>query len=174
MIQFGIRFFLILVLTFVVHEAAHALAGLAMGFPVEIGLNHVRPVGAVPPDATQAMLISAAGPAVTVAIALIALATMRNSVTGFLIILAAFLCRAMASVVSLWNANDEMRISESLGIGAWTLPIAVTLLLGVLVWLAAKGKPFAARHWRVLYYSGSLGLAAVVGADMVLPRLTIG
>tara|TARA_Y100000815_G_scaffold205033_1_gene188850 strand:- start:2194 stop:2718 length:525 start_codon:yes stop_codon:yes gene_type:complete len=174
MIQFGLRFFLILVLTFLLHEGAHALAGLALGFPVEIGLNHVRPVGEVQPDATQAMLISAAGPVATMVIALLALAIAGRSVTGFLIVLAAFVCRAMASVVSLWTANDEMRISEALGIGAWTLPIIVTLLLGMLVWFAARGKRLSARQWRTLYYSGSIGLAAVVGGDMVLPNLIVG
>ncbi|WP_109809358.1 hypothetical protein [Sphingosinithalassobacter portus] len=174
MIQFGLRFFLILVLTFLLHEGAHALSGLALGFPVEIGLNHVRPVGDVAPDAAQAMLMSAAGPVATIAIALVAWATIGRSVTGFLIVLAAFVCRAMAMVVSLWNPNDEMRISQALGIGAWTLPIVVTLLLAMLVWAAARGKRLRGRHWLALYISGSIALAAVVGADMMLPRLIVG
>ena len=80
---------------------------------------------------------------------------------------AAFM-RFMATVMSLFNANDEARISEWLGWGMWTLPAIVTVaLFGLLVVGSLRLKV----GWKTLVLTwvvASVAVSAVVGLDMVL------
>src|SRR5690554_5999307 len=103
--------------TFAVHEGGHWLAALLLGHEAYFGLNSAGARGAV--GAADHAIISAAGPAVTVIQALIALwlVQARASAAAWVFLFWAAFMRLMATVVSLFNPNDEARISDWLGWG---------------------------------------------------------
>ena len=157
-------------LTFALHEGAHWLAAVLLGHEAYFGLNSAGARGAV--GAADQMIISAAGPVVTVVQALVALwlVQARASAAAWVFLFWAAFMRFMATVVSLFHPNDEARISEALGWGMWTLPVLVTLGLFVLL---AVGSVRLKTGWKTLVLSwviASVAVSAVVGLDMIIPR----
>lgn len=106
------------------------------------------------------VLITAAGPAVTLLQGLVALALVwarRSAVAWAFLFWAAFM-RLMATAISLWNPNDEARLSEHFGLGTWTLPVVVTL---VLLGLLAVGSRRIGAGWNSLALSWLVASAAI-------------
>ncbi|MDI6626001.1 MAG: hypothetical protein QME55_14820 [Brevundimonas sp.] len=115
------------------------------------------------------MIISAAGPAVTVVQALVALwlVQARASAAAWVVLFWAAFMRFMATVISLFHPNDEARISEWLGWGMWTLPVLVTVGLFTLL---AVGSVRLRVSWKTLILTwvvASVAVSAVVGLDML-------
>ncbi|MDY6924196.1 MAG: hypothetical protein SWI22_09600 [Pseudomonadota bacterium] len=156
--------------TFAVHEGGHWLAAALLGHEAYFGLNSAGARGTV--GTVDQMIISAAGPAVTAAQALIALwlVQARASAAAWIFLFWAAFMRLMATGVSLFHPNDEARISDWLGWGMWTLPVLVTVaLLGLL----AVGTMRLGVGWKTLgltWLVASVAVSAVVGLDMVMPR----
>lgn len=154
--------------TFVLHEGGHWLAAVLLGHEAYFGLNSAGARGTV--STVDHMIISAVGPAVTVVQALVALwlVQARASAAAWVFLFWAAFMRFMATVISLFNANDEARISEWLGWGMWTLPAIVTVaLFGLLVVGSLRLKV----GWKTLVLTwvvSSVAVSAVVGLDMVL------
>lgn len=164
--------FVIMLMTFVVHEAAHALMGAALGYEMEVSTNHAKPVDGRA-EKTHEILISAAGPAVTALGALLVLASGWRMLLAFQIVLAAFLMRLLASGVSVLNPNDEMRISNSLGWHPWALPASVSIGLFLVLFVVAAG---ARPSWRTtgLSLAGAVAAIALATAgEKFMPVLTI-
>ncbi|MDP2764601.1 MAG: hypothetical protein Q8O54_07175, partial [Brevundimonas sp.] len=70
--------------------------------------------------------------------------------------------------ISLFNPNDEARISEWLGWGAWTLPLIVTV--GLLALLAVGSRRLRV-SWKTLaltWVVASVAVSAVIGLDMII------
>lgn len=157
-------------ITFALHEGGHWLAAILLGHEAYFGLNSAGARGAV--SAVDHAIISAAGPAVTVVQALVALALVqaRGSAVGWIFLFWAAFMRLMATVISLFNPNDEARISEWLGWGPWILPVIVTAGLFALL---AVGVQRLNVSWKTLALSwvvASVAVSAVVGLDMIMPR----
>ena len=157
-------------ITFALHEGGHWLAAILLGQEAYFGLNSAGARDAV--SAADHAIISAAGPVVTVVQALIALALVqaRGSAAAWVFLFWAAFMRFMATVISLFNPNDEARISEWLGWGLWTLPVIVTAGLFALL---AVGVQRLNVSWKTLALSwvvASVAVSAVVGLDMVMPR----
>jgi hypothetical protein len=155
-------------LTYGVHELAHWLAGLALGHDMTLRLNGVAPTTAVPP--LDAMLISIAGPAVTILQAGCAagLAVRHRSLAAYGFLYWAAFMRFAATLVSLFHPNDEARVSSYLGLGAWTLPILVTVALVGVAWLASRALRLSVKTNVLAYLVVSVTTAAIVGLDAVL------
>ncbi|HWQ86049.1 hypothetical protein [Brevundimonas sp.] len=157
-------------ITFVLHEGGHWLAAMLLGHEAYFGLNSAGARGAV--GAADHAIISAAGPAVTLVQAFVALRLVqaRASAAAWIFLFQAAFMRFMATVISLFNPNDEARISEWLGWGTWTLPAIVTLgLFGLL----AIGSRRLGVSWKTLaltWVVASVAVTAVVGLDMIMPR----
>lgn len=156
--------------TFAVHEGGHWLAATLLGHEAYFGLNSAGARGAV--GVTDQMIVSAAGPAVTVAQGLIALwlVQTRASAAAWVFLFWAAFMRFMATAVSLFHANDEARISDWLGWGMWTLPVLVTVAL---VALLAIGTVRLRAGWKTLVLTwvvASVAVSAVVGLDMLISR----
>lgn len=168
----GLGFYALLVpvgfVTFLVHEAAHWLAGKALGYPMIMRLNGARATVATTP--LDAALISAAGPAITVLQAVIALALVlrRRSLTGFAFLFWAAFMRFMATVISLFNANDEARVSLYLGWNPWIVPIAVTVALGALAWAGGRRLALSWTVGLLAWLTASVTVSLIVGLDSVL------
>lgn len=157
-------------ITFALHEGGHWLAATLLGYDAYFGLNSAGTRAVV--TLADHALISAAGPAVTVLQAVIALALVqaRGSAAAWVFLFWAAFMRLMATVISLFNPNDEARISDWLGWGPWTLPLVVT---GGLIVLLAIGSRRAGASWKTLVLSwlvASVAVSAVVGLDMIIPR----
>ena len=165
-------FALLAVAAYLVHEAGHWLVGAALGYPVSFGINSV--ISGTPMTQDDHILMSAAGPAVTVLIALAAFVMVmrRRSLAAYGILYFAMFMRAIAAGVSLFNANDEARISMLMGWGQWTLPALVVIPLLVLTIIASRKLRLSWKVNAILYVLASIVATVVVGLDMVL-RSTI-
>ena len=160
-------FALLAVVAYLIHEAAHWIAGAALGYPVSYGINSV--ISASPMTAGDHMLMSAAGPAVTVVTALIAFyfVMRRESLIGYAVLYFALFMRVIAAGVSVLNLNDEARISDMLGFGPWLLPGLVVLVLLIPTVIASRHLRLSWKVNALAYVVSSLVAAAVVGLDMV-------
>lgn len=166
--RFHLLLFAVLIATFLVHEFAHWAMGIALGHEMVATLNAVSPVGAV--SRGHLLLIAAAGPLVTVAQGIAGFWMVRRSRShaGFALLYAAFFMRLLAAGVSVFNPNDEAKISQLLGLGAWTLP---ALVVGGLFWLvvmASRALRLTFRDQLLYYVVASLAVTLVVGLDHVL------
>lgn len=160
-------FTLVAVATYLLHEAAHWVVGAALGYPVSYGINSVIP--GAPMTSVDHMLMSAAGPAVTVVTALIAfyLVMRRQSLVGYAVLYFALFMRLVAAGVSVFNLNDEARISSMLGWSPWFLPGVVVLVLLIPTVVASRHLRLSWKVNALAYGVSSLVAAAVVGLDMV-------
>lgn len=160
-------FALLAVVAYLIHEAAHWIVGAALGYPVSYGINSV--ISASPMTAGDHMLMSAAGPAVTVVTALIAFyfVMRQESLIGYAVLYFALFMRVIAAGVSVLNLNDEARISDMLGFGPWLLPGLVVLVLLIPTVIASRHLRLSWKVNALAYVVSSLVAAAVVGLDMV-------
>ncbi|MCI5046915.1 MAG: hypothetical protein MRY59_05395 [Aquisalinus sp.] len=164
---------IIVLLSFIVHEAAHFAMALALGYEATATINHVRTVGPVEPG--HALLIAAAGPALTYAQGIIGFLMARSgaSMIGLHLVMVAAFQRVFAAIVSVNNPNDEMRISLDLGLGQWTLPAIIAGSLLVLMILSARTvKP----GWIYILYAWlglSIGFSLVVFGEPYLPAIRL-
>lgn len=157
-------------ITFALHEGGHWLAANLLGYEPFFSLNSAGTRSVVPP--AHHAIISAAGPAVTMVQALIALALvqMRASPAAWVFLFWAAFMRFMATVISLFHPNDEARISEWLGWGLWTLPVIVTGALFVLLVLGSRRLSVSWKTLALTWVVASVAVSAVVGLDMIIPR----
>jgi hypothetical protein len=160
-------FALLAVAAYLIHEAAHWIVGAALGYPVSYGINSV--ISASPMTAGDHILMSAAGPAVTVVTALIAFyfVMRRESLISYAVLYFALFMRVIAAGVSVINLNDEARISDMLGFGPWLLPALVILVLLIPTVIASRHLRLSWKVNALAYVISSFVAAAVVVFDMV-------
>ncbi len=157
-------------ITFALHEGGHWLAANLLGYEPWFSLNSAGTRSVVTP--ADAAIISAAGPAVTVVQALIALALVqaRGSAAAWVFLFWAAFMRLMATVISLVHPNDEARVSDWLGWGPWTLPAIVTAGLFLLLAVGVQRLNVSWKTLALTWVAASVAVAAVVGLDMIIPR----
>lgn len=156
-------------LTYLLHEAAHWIVGLALGYPVQFGLNAVT--SAVPMTPMDAVLFALSGPVVTVLGAALAFMSVirTGSLIAYGVLYFAFFMRLVAVGISVFNLNDEARASQLLGIGTWTIPAIVVIGLGALTVIASRHLRLSWKVNVLAYLVSSVVISAVVGLDMILP-----
>ena len=115
--------------------------------------------------------LAAAGELETLAEALIALALVqaRSSAAAWVFLFWAAFMRFMATVISLFNPNDEARISEWLGWGPWALPLMVTAALFLLLAIGSRRLRVSWKTLALTWVAASVAVSAVVGLDMLIP-----
>jgi hypothetical protein len=135
----------VVVLTFLVHEAAHWFAGVALGYDMRVSLNGATFDGRFG-SARDALVVSAAGPLATFAQAVLAawLVASRGWLPAYTFLFVACCMRLAAAFVSIVHPNDEASMSAALGLGVWTLPIAVVSALLAMTWTASRRLRL---HW---------------------------
>lgn len=155
-------------ITFALHEGGHWLAAALLGHEAYFGLNSAGARGTV--ATADHMIISAVGPAVTAVQALVALwlVQARASAAAWVFLFWAAFMRFMATAISLFNPNDEARISEWLGWGMWPLPVLVTVALFALLVMGSIRLRVGWKTMALTWVVASLAVSAVVGLDMVL------
>lgn len=130
----------VVVLTFLIHESAHWLAGEALGYEMIVSLNGASTHDGRFGSPRDAFAVAAAGPLATFVQALLALwrVTSRGSVPAYTFLFVAGFMRLAAALVSIVHPNDEALMSMSLGWGMWTLPAIVVLALLAMTWVASR------------------------------------
>lgn len=153
--------------TWFVHEFAHWLMGELLGNEMAITLNTCYPISKTYVQNWHQNVISAAGPVVTLIEALIIyLLLKRNySYLFFPFLLTCFYMRLVAGGISLINPNDEARISQSLGIGTFTLPTIVSAVLFYLVFRTVKTRGFTTKQIATAILVIMLFSSAIILAD---------
>jgi hypothetical protein len=155
---------------FVVHELAHWIAGEALGYDMAMSLNRAGVESGGPPAPADALIIAAAGPLFTIAQALVAAVLVfgRGAVLAYPLVFAALMMRLVATAVSAFNPNDEMRISDALGLGAWTLPVVVSLALLAPTVAASRRLNIGWRTNLVSYVVANAAITAIVFSDQLV------
>lgn len=131
--------------TWLLHEFAHWLSGEVLGNKMGMTLNSSYPLAEGYRKHWHATLISSAGPAVTLMQAAVFYNLLKKTGNKLLfpLLLATFYMRLLAGVMNLIILNDEGRVSKDLGLGIYTLPLAVTAILFYLVYDIIKVREFS-------------------------------
>ncbi len=157
-------------LSFIFHEIAHYIMGTVLGYDMTMTLNTVSLTEGSYTYDWERQLVSAAGPIFTIITAFIFFYLLRKKNNTYVYILLLITCiqRFLAAIISVFNPNDEARISESLGIGKMTLPIVVSLLLFGLVYKAASTYQYNWKFNLINYFIISFFIAALVFTDQTI------
>ena len=127
--------------TWVLHEFLHWFTAELMGYESVLRLNSVYPVNKDEQPDWDKIYISAAGPVVTILQALVVFLILKKNRWNKLIyplLFIPFYMRALAGIINFLNPNDEGRISQFLGLGLYTISIAVSGILLFLVYKISK------------------------------------
>lgn len=133
--------------TWLIHEFAHWAAGTLLGYPMRMSLNSAGLVEGTYASNWHRLVVTAAGPVVTLLQAGIVFALLRKGSSAALypFLFVPLYMRLMAGGMNLLSPNDEGKLSQALGLGIYTLPILVSLALLVLVIQASRRAGFKAR-----------------------------
>jgi len=135
--------------TFIIHETAHWLCSTLLGYETVMTINTTFPVNGKYKSLLHSNLVSVSGPIITIIQALLIFYYLKNKswkVYLYPFLFTAFYIRFMATVISVFNLNDEARISKSLGLGTYTLPLFVTFFLFYLLYDISKKQKL---NWRL-------------------------
>ena len=127
-------------ITFLLHELSHWIAGELLGYKMTMTLNSVSLAEGKYLKTWHETIVSAAGPVFTILQASTFYIIMRQN-KDFLLypfLFAPLYMRVLAGVMNFINLNDEGRISNTLGIGTFTLSILVCMLLLFFVFKISK------------------------------------
>jgi hypothetical protein len=129
----------------VLHELSHVLAGIFLGYDMGATLNKAFPVSGSYSSDSHYQLVSAAGPLFTLVEALIVFLLMRSRNIKWLypFLFTCFYMRFFAAGISFLNPNDEARISRSLGLGTFTLPVIMTAILFWMLYTISRRYGFS-------------------------------
>jgi len=164
---------LIVVLTNLIHEAGHALAGKSLGYRVFVNINSSGNVPDGYRSIADATIADAAGPLTTIAVALIALFALQRSrwALPVTIIFCAFAMRLLAAVASLTGPNDEARMSMTFGLGYWTLHLVSVATLLAMFMIAYRLNPQRWTWFAVTIPVVIATVIAIVAGEQFIPPL---
>ncbi|XUU61592.1 hypothetical protein ACRAQ6_04800 [Erythrobacter sp. HA6-11] len=156
------------------HELGHALAAVGFGYEVELSSNRVAPTEGPYATDVHRNLISMAGPAVTVLIAIAAyIWRARLGWLAPIVLWNTLTMRVLATLASINSPNDEARVSLSLGLGAWTLPLIVCAFLLALFVIVARERGLGKMWYLAAWIGMSLGYGVVVFGEKWLPSFIL-
>ena len=164
-------FFPAAILTWGVHEAAHYFMGRALGYDMWITFNQVGLVEGDYDSLLHRNLVSIAGPVITAIQAVLAWWFIRNSnaLWAYALVFLTVWTRALAMIISLTgDANDEARISLSLGLPIWVLPAISVAFMLVFTVLSSRSLRAGWKGNLVAYFGASIVTALIVFSDQHL------
>lgn len=158
-------FFISLTFSWVLHEFAHWVMGEYLGYKMIMTLNSTFPKTGYYTMDLHYQAVSAAGPVITLSEAILVFMLMirQRKILLYPLLFSCFYMRLLATMISFLRANDEARISAALGIGKFTLPLIVTMILLALVY-----KMTARYRLNVRFNLTNLGLAILFSSIIIL------
>ena len=147
--------------SFFFHELAHWAAGELLGNKMGMSLNSTYPISGIYLKKWNENFVDAAGPLFTILQAVIfyLIINKTSSRYSYPFLLMAFIERFLAMALTFINLNDEARISNSLGLGLFTLPLIVNAFLFFLCYKTSKKHNYGFKFnaitiaWMVLFFS---------------------
>ena len=118
-------------LTFFFHELCHWLAGESLGYKMTMTINGVTVTVGQYLKNWHETFVSAAGPIFTLIQATVFFFIMRQYTNVFLypFLFSPMYMRVLAGTINFVKLNDEGRISNTLGIGTFTISIVICFIL---------------------------------------------
>ncbi len=162
-------------LSWILHEGAHWLTAEALGYNATLNLNSVSLAEGVYHNGDE-HLVSAAGPLFTILQALVVFVLLLRSRNRnwYPFLFVPLYMRAMAGVLNAINLNDEGRISNSLGLGTYTLSLLVCAFLAFLVYRASKTCGYRAGFQWINILLTMLFSSIIILADQAFNLRIIG
>lgn len=159
--------------TFAVHEAAHGIAGAALGYDVFVRVNSSGLVTGDYRSATDAAITDVAGPLVTLLQGLVGvtLVPLIGRLPAFALVLAALAMRMLAAAASLRLPNDEARLGLFWQVGYWTVHTMIIALLAVATYRAARRLRIGGGDIAWCSVTAIVAMVAVIIAEPYLPTL---
>jgi len=152
--------------SFLLHEFLHWLTGQALGYNMIMTLNRVYPDSLSYDQEWHYPFISAVGPLVTLLQGLVFYRLLRKSSNKYVypFLLAAFFLEFLSCVMNFRNPNDLGRVSQSLGLGLFVLPIVFVAIHFYIIRRASLSQDYSRKfNWLtfllVLLYSSGWILA---------------
>lgn len=147
--------------SFFFHELAHWAAGELLGNKMGMSLNSTYPLCGSYLKNWHSTVVDAAGPLFTIiqGIVFYFIIDRTGNKLWYPFLLMAFIERFLAMALTFINPNDEARISESAGIGTFTIPLLVCMFLFHLVYRVAKKHDYGFKFnavttaWLTLFFS---------------------
>jgi hypothetical protein len=163
--QYILATFIAVVVTWILHELAHWATGTCLGYEMDMTLNASFPADGKYGSDGDYQLISAAGPLFTLlqAILLFLLLQKKKIIALYPYLFTCFYMRLLAAGISVLNPNDEARVSQSMGLGRYTLPIIVVIILFLLLY-----KISCKYHLSRKFNAITLGLVMLFSSALIL------
>lgn len=154
-------------LSFELHELCHFFTGEFLGNKMAMTLNSGYPVNGFYLKDWHYTVVSAAGPLFTIIQAMLFYFILRKNDNYYLypFLFTAFFIRFTAMILSIRRPNDEARISETLGIGTFTLPVIASLFLFFLVYSISKQYNYNKRFQLFTFLFVLLFYSAIILTD---------
>ena len=164
-LKYGLAVAVIVLGTWLLHEFFHWLTSESLGYDAFMGLNKVWSRGGQEVNATHSLLISAAGPLITLlqATGAFFMLKLRWNKYWYVVLFTAFYMRFLAGGMNVINLNDEGWISSQLGIGTYTLPM---LVAGLLFWMVYNTSKQHQLRWQ--FQAGLTLLVMFVSSILIL------
>lgn len=136
------------VATFIIHEFTHWFTGQLLGYEMRMTLNHAYPVSGVYRENWHYTLVSATGPIITLVQSFIFFILIRKYHRQWLypFLGAAFYLELLSGVMNFRNANDLGRISNSFGLGLFTIPAVFVTLHFYLLYRTTRRERYSVRQ----------------------------
>jgi hypothetical protein len=127
-------------MTFMLHEFSHWLMGVLLDNKMGMTMNNAFPLSGRFVRPSDTMVVGAAGPLFTLlqAILFFFLLYRINNIYFYPFLFAPLYMRVLAGIMNVFNLNDEGRVGSELGIGTYTLSLAVCLVLYGMVFIISK------------------------------------
>lgn len=130
------------IFTWLLHEFAHWTVSEWLGYDTILSLNGTYPAaGEYDKAPWHYLAVSAAGPLITLLQAVAVFGHLRfNEWVKYLypLLFTPFYMRLLAAIMNFINLNDEGRISVHFGLGTFTLPILVSAILLLTVFVTSR------------------------------------
>ncbi|WP_299440002.1 hypothetical protein [uncultured Aquimarina sp.] len=156
--------------SFFFHELAHFITGKLLGYEMGMTLNSAFLLEGEYQSAWHQQLVSAAGPLFTMLQAFVIFYFIKktNNKYWYPFLFFAFYSRVLAMIISIFNPNDEARISAWLGLGYWMLPLLVGFTLLILLIKTSKEQGYNLKFNLINYLLSSVFIAGVVFSDQYI------
>lgn len=149
------------ILTFLMHECTHWVMGELLGYEMIMTLNKAYPAKLSYDKDWHYTLISAVGPLITLLQALIIYLiikrTSRRNLYPFLF--SCFYLELLSGIMNYRNANDLGRISRSINLGLFTIPIIFITIHFLLIYKTSVREKYSSKFnsitflWILLFSS---------------------
>ncbi len=159
--------FIAVLLSCFFHEFAHWITGEILGNKMSMTMNGAAPISGKYTEKWHGNIISIAGPAFTVAQAILFYFLLNKTKNSklYAFFFFPFVYRFFAGIANVFEANDEGRIGLHFGLGLYTISIILSgFLLFLIIKLSIKHK-LSLKFNLITFFLCAISLFLVVLAD---------